>query len=160
MDIAGEHTVVILSRSPESKSFTRFVCMHAQLLQSCPTLCKHRDYSLAGSFVQRILQVRILEWDALLQGIFTQGLNLCLLCPLHWQVGSLPLVPPGKPHQIILLSPSLGSVSLLPILCPKVTAQSLLYRWALMHPLSQALVRISGITCVHGLTNWLAQCWV
>ena len=31
---------------------------------------------------------------ALLQGIFlTQGLNLRLL---HWQVGSLPLVPPGK----------------------------------------------------------------
>ena len=35
---------------------------------------------------------------ALLQGIFpTQGLNLLLLCLLHWQVGSLPLVPPGKP---------------------------------------------------------------
>ena len=31
----------------------------------------------------------------LLQGIFpTQGLNRCLL---HWQVGSLPLVPPGNP---------------------------------------------------------------
>ena len=35
---------------------------------------------------------------ALLQGIFlTQGLNPHLLCLLHWQVGSLPLVPPGKP---------------------------------------------------------------
>ena len=34
----------------------------------------------------------------LLQGIFlTQGLNPGLLCLLHWQVGSLPLVPPGKP---------------------------------------------------------------
>ena len=32
-----------------------------------------------------------------LQGIFpTQGLNLGLLCLLHWQVGSLPLAPPGK----------------------------------------------------------------
>ena len=30
-----------------------------------------------------------------LQGIFlTQGLNLCLWCLLHWQVGSLPLVTP------------------------------------------------------------------
>ena len=30
-------------------------------------------------------------------GIFpTQGLNLCLLHLLHWQVGSLPLTPPGK----------------------------------------------------------------
>ena len=33
-----------------------------------------------------------------LQGIFpTQGLNLHLLCLLHWQSGSRPLVPPGKP---------------------------------------------------------------
>ena len=31
----------------------------------------------------------------LLQGIFlTQRLNQCLLCLLHWQAGSLPLVPP------------------------------------------------------------------
>ena len=36
---------------------------------------------------------------ALLQGIFhTQGLNLCLLCLLHWQVGSLPLVPSGTQY--------------------------------------------------------------
>ena len=35
---------------------------------------------------------------ALLQGIFlTQGSNLHLLCLLHWETGSLPLVPPGKP---------------------------------------------------------------
>ena len=34
----------------------------------------------------------------LLQGIFlTQGLKLRLLCLLHWQVGTLPLEPPGKP---------------------------------------------------------------
>ena len=34
----------------------------------------------------------------LLQGISpNQGWNLCLLCLLHWQVGSLPLAPPGKP---------------------------------------------------------------
>ena len=50
-----------------------------------------------------------LSWDSpgknsrvgccfLLQGIFpTHGLKLCLLCLLHWQAGSLPLVPPGKP---------------------------------------------------------------
>ena len=34
----------------------------------------------------------------LLQGIFlTQGLNLCLLCLLHWQVDSLPLCHLGRP---------------------------------------------------------------
>ena len=37
--------------------------------------------------------------QVLLQGIFlTQASNLGLLCLLHWLVGSLPLVPPGKPH--------------------------------------------------------------
>ena len=35
---------------------------------------------------------------ALLQGLFpTQGLNLCLVCLLHWQADSIPLEPPGKP---------------------------------------------------------------
>ena len=34
----------------------------------------------------------------LLQGIFlTQGSKLHLLHLLHWQAGSLPLAPPGKP---------------------------------------------------------------
>ena len=27
-----------------------------------------------------------------------QGLNLCLLHLLHWQMGSLPLAPPGKQY--------------------------------------------------------------
>ena len=35
----------------------------------------------------------------ILQEIFpTQWSNLHLLCLLHWQAGSLPLVPPGKPY--------------------------------------------------------------
>ena len=40
-----------------------------------------------------ILQARILEWATIScsRGIFpTQGLNLHLLCVLHWEVGSLP----------------------------------------------------------------------
>ena len=38
---------------------------------------------------------------AFLQGIFsTQGLNLHFLCLLHWQTGSLPLAPPGKPESM------------------------------------------------------------
>ena len=40
----------------------------------------------------------------LLLGIFlTQGPNPCLLCLLHWQVGSLRLVPPGKPPNILYM---------------------------------------------------------
>ena len=39
-----------------------------------------------------------MDYHAFLQGIFpTQGLNPCLLCLLHWQVGSLPLAPLGSP---------------------------------------------------------------
>ena len=37
---------------------------------------------------------------AFLQGIFlTQASKLHLLCLLHWQLGSLPLAPPGKPRK-------------------------------------------------------------
>ena len=55
-------------------------------------------YSPPGSSIHEILQARVLGCHFLLQGIFpTQGSNPCLLCLLHWQVGSLPLVPPGKP---------------------------------------------------------------
>ena len=36
----------------------------------------------------------------LLQGIFPiQGSNLCPWCLQHWQVGSLPLAPTGKPRK-------------------------------------------------------------
>ena len=67
--------------------------------RSCPTLCSPMDCSLPG----------FRSWDSsgkntgvgccalLLQAIFpTQGLNVCLLCLLRWQVSSLPLLPPGK----------------------------------------------------------------
>ena len=42
---------------------------------------------------------------ALLQGIFpTQGSIPCLSCLPHWHAGFLPLAPPGKPFQIVLVS--------------------------------------------------------
>ena len=56
------------------------------------------DRSPPGSPVHRILQAKILEGlPFLFPGDLTQGSNLHLLCLLHWQAGSLPLVPPGKP---------------------------------------------------------------
>ena len=57
-------------------------------------------YSLPGSSVHEILQARMLEWVAMPSstGIFlNQRLNPHLLWILHWQAGSLPLAPPGKP---------------------------------------------------------------
>ena len=66
--------------------------MHAKSLQLCATLCYPMDCSPPGSTLHRILQARIVEWVAI---YFSRDLpNPCLLCLLHWQVSSLPLVPP------------------------------------------------------------------
>ena len=80
--------------------------MSAKPLQLCLTLCDPMDCSPPGSSVHGILQARILErvCHVLLQEIFpTQGLKPCLLCLLHWQAGSLPLVPPGNFRAFLLM---------------------------------------------------------
>ena len=62
------------------------VCMHAKLLQSCPTLCDPMDCSLPGSSVLGILQERVLEWAAVPSSRgSSQGLNLHLLHLLNCQ---------------------------------------------------------------------------
>ena len=78
-------------------------CMYAHSLQSCPTLRPH------GLQPTRLLH----PWDspgkntgvryhALFQGIFpTQGLNPHLLCLLHQQAVSLPLLSSGK-HAVMI----------------------------------------------------------
>jgi len=71
-----------------------------------------------GLFCQAPLPMRFSRqeyWSELpcsFQGIFpTQWLNPCLLRLLHWQAGSLPLVPLGKPnHDNIILSQILTPV--------------------------------------------------
>ena len=77
----------------------RYLFVLAKSLQLCPTLCNPMDCSPPGSSV-----CGIPDKDAgvgchfLLQGVFpTQGSTSHLLCLLHCQAGSLPLVPPGKP---------------------------------------------------------------
>ena len=60
--------------------------------QWCLTLSSPMDCSSLGSSVHGFSQARILEWVAILQGIFpTQGLNLHLLQLLPWQADCLPL---------------------------------------------------------------------
>ena len=73
--------------------------MHAKLHQYCPTL-----YTTWTIVCQSPLSVGFFRTNigvgchSLFQGIFlTQELNPLLLYLLHWKVGSLPLVPPGKP---------------------------------------------------------------
>ena len=75
-------------------------CVHAKSIQLCLTWFDPMDYSPPGSPVHGIPGKNAgVDCHALLQGIFqTQGLKLHLLRLLHWQVGSLPLAPPGKPY--------------------------------------------------------------
>ena len=63
--------------------------MHILSCLSCLTLCDPVDC---------IFQVRMLEWVSTpssrdVMAFPTQGLNPCLLGLLHWQAGSLPLMP-------------------------------------------------------------------
>ena len=76
------------------------VCMlsgfsHVQLIMILWTVAQKSLLSLGFS--------RLEYWSGLhvlLQGIFlTQGLNMSILCLLYWQIGSLPLAPPRKPHN-------------------------------------------------------------
>ena len=80
-------------------------CMCAKSLQSCRTLCNLMDCSPPGSFIHGILQARILEWVAMpsSKGSSWPRDRTCLLGFLHWQVGSLLLVPPGKPTCVLYI---------------------------------------------------------
>ena len=64
--------------------------MNAKLLQSFPTrLVCPQDSPAKNTGVD----CHALFWEMLL----IQGLKLHLLSLLHWQMSSLPLIPPGKP---------------------------------------------------------------
>ena len=75
-----------------------YMCMCAKWLQSCPTVCDPMDCSQPGSTVHEILQARIPEWVAMPSSRGSSRLRdqIGLLALLHWQAGSLLLVPPGK----------------------------------------------------------------
>ena len=78
------------------------ICMHAKLLQLCPTLCDPIDYTPAGSSVHGDSPGKNtgVGCHALLQGIFpTQRSNLRPLCLLRWQTDSLPWAPPHSPGK-------------------------------------------------------------
>ena len=77
----------------------QYYTVRAKSLQSCPTLCDPTDCGPPGSTVCGILQARILEWVAIpsSRGHSWPRNRTCVSYLLHWQAGSLPLVPPGKP---------------------------------------------------------------
>ena len=78
-----------------------YQCVCAKSLSWCLTFCDPTDCSPPSSSIHGIFQGKNIGMGChfLLQGIFlTQGLNLRLLCLLHWQVGSLPVGSAGKPY--------------------------------------------------------------
>ena len=77
-----------------------FLCLLSRF--SGVWLCDPIDYSLSVS-----LSIGILQWVAICPSrVCSQGLNPPLLCILHWQVGHLPLAPPGKSFEIIKVTSS------------------------------------------------------
>ena len=71
--------------------------VHSKALQSCLILCNSMDCSPAGSSLHEILQARVLVWAAM--PFSKESANpvikaTSLICLLHRQLGSLPLMPP------------------------------------------------------------------
>ena len=94
--------------------------MHVKSLQSYSTLCDTMGCSPPGSSVHGILQASILEWVAMPSSggsSWPRGLNLHLLCLLHWQAGSLPRVPPGKPIFFCIHPNKVKVTQSCPVLC-------------------------------------------
>ena len=97
----------LLSRSPWASAVTKQSPhtqqdVRAKSLQSCLILCDPVDCSPPpGPSVQGVLQARILELVAMPSSrASSQPRDRTLVsCLLHWQAGSLPLAPPGKPHS-------------------------------------------------------------
>ena len=111
--------VNLMSPSWEITEQKGHMCV-CSVAESCLTLCNSMDCSPPGSSVLGIFQARILEWVALLQGIFlTQGSNPCHLYLLHWQFCFffLPLAPKGHVNL-----PPVGSSCSAPMLSGQWTS--------------------------------------
>ena len=81
-------------------------------IQPCLMFCNPKDCSLPASSVHGTFPGKNTGAGChfQVQGIFpTQGLNPRLLRLLHWQAGSLPLVPSGKADRLSILWEKLGA---------------------------------------------------
>ena len=76
--------------------------------QLCPTLCDRVDCSLLGSSVHGVSLGKNTGVNPCVHAcpppgdLPDPGSNPRILCLLQWQVGSLPLAPPGKPCTIYI----------------------------------------------------------
>ena len=72
--------------------------MDGLVAKSCPTLAIPWTVAFQAPLPMGFSRQEYWSCHALLHGIFlTQESNPHLFCLLHWQVGYLPLAPPGKP---------------------------------------------------------------
>ena len=77
MDVKAQEKIYSLR---VGQAFWQLEKVKVLVIQMCPTLCHPMDCSPPGSSVHGILQARILEWVAILQGnLSTQGTTRGLL---------------------------------------------------------------------------------
>ena len=102
-----------------------------------PMDCSPPGFTVPGDFPGKNREVGC---HALLQGIFwIWGLNPYLLTLLHWQVGSLPLVPPEKPKFLHTSSQSITSTP------GNHCSDFFCYRWAVL-------------SVIETYINWIMHC--
>ena len=95
LSISSQKLLISLKRYNLNSISSLQLGVSAKSTQSCLTLCDPMDCSQAPLSMDSPGKNTRVGCHVLLQGIFpTQGWNPR---PLHWHVGSLPLVPPGKP---------------------------------------------------------------
>ena len=101
-----------LLRSSSFPGLSVKILMNYVCAQSCLTFCNPMDYSLLGSSVPGILQLRILEWVVMpsLRGSSQPRDQTHTSCLLHWQADSLPTAPPGKTpsYKVLVTNQDLG----------------------------------------------------
>ena len=79
-----------------------FAYLHAKSLQSCLPFFNPVDRSLLSSSVHRFLHARTLEWVAMpSRGSSWPRDQTHVSCLLHWQMCSLPIVPPGTDTETV-----------------------------------------------------------
>ena len=86
---------------------------HCLVVKSCPTLCNPMDFSLPGSSVHGISQVRILEWVAISCSCGSSDLGIEPVSPSLARV-CFTSEEPGKPPYVFQFSRSVVSDSLRP----------------------------------------------
>ena len=134
------------------------MCMRAQSLQSCLTLCNPMDCSWPGSSVHGILQARIQEWVAMpsSRGYFQPMDQTMSLVAPAWQTDSLLLSHHGSPWNkfniylfiVVLICLVLAVLDLRCCLGFSLSAVSGGYSLAAVHGL---LIVVASLVAEHGL---------